>query len=142
MDPLESGLVLKIRQDLWQQILEDVEYHAPIEACGLLAGKNGEVTKVYPIANALASPVRFRMAPDEQLHAFMDIDAQSLDLLAIYHSHPNGPPQPSPTDLDEFAYPGVLYLICHCSVSGWSCSCFNISGSHFESARFEFIPGE
>ena len=32
-------------------------------------------------------------------------------LLAIYHSHPNGPEYPSPTDLEEDYYPDVIKLI-------------------------------
>lgn len=85
---------------------------APEEACGLLAGKTlGQVEKVFPVANRLHSPSRFEMDPREQLRAFIDIEAAGLELCAIYHSHPLGPAAPSPTDLTEFAYPGVVYLI-------------------------------
>ena len=72
-----------------------------------------------PITNELHSPVRFRMDPAEQLQAFLQFESQGLDLLAIYHSHPNGPPHPSPTDIAEFTYPGVLYLILSPGPSGW-----------------------
>jgi proteasome lid subunit RPN8/RPN11 len=51
------------------------------------------------------------MEPREQLRAFLDIETAGLMLCAIYHSHPAGPDHPSPMDLVEFAYPGVLYLI-------------------------------
>ncbi len=142
MDALKSNMKIELRQEHWRRILEDVENQAPLEACGLLAGKNGRVEKVYPIANVLASAVRFRMAPEEQLQAFLDIEALNLDLLAIYHSHPGGPPWPSPTDLAEFAYPGVLYLICYRRAGRWTCSCFSILESEVESVQVEFIPGE
>ena len=33
------------------------------------------------------------------------------ELLAIYHSHPNSPPVPSLTDIQQHEYPDVLYLI-------------------------------
>lgn len=90
----------------------------PEEACGMLggafsAGPGGPAVAqaVLPVTNALHSPVRFRMDPREQWKAFNCLDAQELDLVAIFHSHPTGPEHPSPTDLAEFAYPGVFSLI-------------------------------
>lgn len=83
----------------------------PEESCGLIGGSGGIAQRILPITNRLHSPVRFTMDPREQLAAFQLFDREGLDLLAIWHSHPNGPQRPSPTDLAEFAYPGVLYII-------------------------------
>ncbi len=66
---------------------------------------------VLPISNQHHSPVRFYMEPHELVKAFAWLDENGLDLAAIFHSHPDGPPGPSATDLAEFAYPGVLYLV-------------------------------
>jgi proteasome lid subunit RPN8/RPN11 len=66
---------------------------------------------ILPVENELHSPVRFRMAPAEQLKAFYWLEEQNLELSAIFHSHPQGPEHPSETDLADFAYPGVLMLI-------------------------------
>ncbi len=82
----------------------------PEEACGLLAGTAGTVHRVIPILNAARSPVRFRMDPREQLAALQQIDADGLDLLGIFHSHPSGPEAPSPTDIAEAAYSGVYVI--------------------------------
>jgi proteasome lid subunit RPN8/RPN11 len=83
---------------------------APLEACGLLAGKNGVVDVVLPIKNAAGSAVRFRMEPRAQLRAFEQIEVSGQEILAIFHSHPKGSSTPSPTDLREAAYP-VVYII-------------------------------
>lgn len=79
----------------------------PLEACGMLAGKNGQVEIVLPVQNAAQSKVRFLMEPRAQLRAMQQIEAEGLELLAIFHSHPKGPSAPSPTDVQEAAYPVV-----------------------------------
>jgi proteasome lid subunit RPN8/RPN11 len=110
LDTLTGEPVLTISESHWQQMQADVNAKAPVEACGLLAGKNGIVQRVYLIANALSSKTSFRMAAQEQIKAFLEIDTLNLDLLAFYLSHPNGSPMPSATDLLEFTYPGVLSI--------------------------------
>jgi len=80
---------------------------APLEACGMLAGKEGVVELVLAVKNAAQSKVRFQMEPRAQLRAMQQIEAEGLDLLAIFHSHPRGASVPSPTDIQEAAYPVV-----------------------------------
>jgi proteasome lid subunit RPN8/RPN11 len=62
------------------------------------------------VTNQAQSEVRFVMDPYEQLRAFDWIDAQGLDLVAIFHSHPAGPETASPTDIAEAAY-AVVHII-------------------------------
>ena len=38
----------------------------PNEACGILAGRDGAVTRVYPMTNVERSPVSYLMDPKEQ----------------------------------------------------------------------------
>ncbi len=89
---------------LWREMREQVSAAAPREACGLIAGRGSQAEGIYPISNALNSPVRFRMDPYEQLKAFEAIEESGLELIAIYHSHPRGPETPSQTDIDEARY--------------------------------------
>ena len=85
-------------------MLEHVDKHVPLEACGLLAGRHDRVEKVITVRNQAQSPVRFVMEPYEQLQAFDQIDSSGLDLLGIFHSHPAGPEAVSATDIAEAAY--------------------------------------
>jgi proteasome lid subunit RPN8/RPN11 len=101
---------LILHQNHWQEMLDHVDRHAPLEACGLLAGKNDEVEKVILVRNQAQSPVRFVMEPYEQLEAFNWIDVNELDLLGIFHSHPAGPDTVSITDINEAAYE-VVHVI-------------------------------
>ena len=87
-----------------------VQSQAPLESCGLLAGKNDTVKRVFLVANQAKSPVRFRMDPAEQLRVFNCIETNKMELLAIFHSHPAGLETVSATDVEEAAYP-VVYMI-------------------------------
>jgi len=110
----------------YEQMLADCQKRVPIEACGLVAGANGKSTAVFALENVLNSPVRYRIDPAEQLQVFNGIDESGWELLAIYHSHPAGPPYPSPTDIAEAGYPDTAYLIWTIQGGGWSCRAFMI----------------
>ena len=102
----------------WQEILAYVQQHAPLEACGLLAGKDGRVENVIFVRNQVQSRVRFVMDPYEQLKAFDWIESNEMDLLGIFHSHPAGPEGASTTDIAEAAYE-VIHVILSRKQNGW-----------------------
>jgi proteasome lid subunit RPN8/RPN11 len=114
----------------WEEMRSDVALKAPQEACGMIAGQvEGniyQVKAVIPATNVLRSPVRFRIDPQEQLAAFNRFEEQDWELLGIYHSHPNGPDEPSPTDIAEAFYPEAVYLIWSCRTGAWNCRGFMI----------------
>ena len=104
----------------------------PLEACGLLAGKNDRVEKVLPVRNQAQSPGRYVMDPYEQLKAFSWIESNDLDLLGIFHSHPTGPETASVTDIAEAAYE-VVHLIWSLQGETWKLRGFWIeNGKVFE----------
>jgi proteasome lid subunit RPN8/RPN11 len=109
---------LTLTQHQVQEIIDHVNDHLPLEACGLLAGKNDRAEKVLFIKNQEQSPVRFVMDPYEQLKDFDWIDSQVLELLGIFHSHPAGPETASPTDIAEAAYE-VVHIICSQKKDQW-----------------------
>jgi len=117
-------MIIKMKRQLrmgkahWQQMLAYVQEHAPLEACGLLAGKDHRVEEVIFVRNQAQSPVRFVMDPYEQLKAFDRIESGGLDLLGIFHSHPAGPEGPSATDIAEAAYE-VIHVILSRKQNGW-----------------------
>ncbi|MCS6994071.1 MAG: M67 family metallopeptidase [Anaerolineales bacterium] len=120
---------LTLSRAQWEQMRDYVETQAPLEACGLLGGRNGHVEVVIPIRNAENSPVRFRMEPLEQLRAFEQIESAGMELLAIFHSHPHGPAVPSPTDIAE-AYYQVIQVIWCPGEGEWLAHAFWIEAGH------------
>jgi proteasome lid subunit RPN8/RPN11 len=109
----EAVKVLKMQTAHWQSMRRHVIAQDPIEACGLLAGKQDTVEAVLKVRNAEQSPVRFRMDPQDQFNAFEWIEAKGLELIGIYHSHPSGPETASATDIAEAAYEVVHVIWSH-----------------------------
>ena len=112
-------MVLHLTNEQIEEMIQHALAEYPNEACGLLAGKacpeqgrrDGRVEKVYQMTNADHSPVTYRLDPEEQYHAFMEIEEEGRELLAIYHSHSHSPAYPSATDLELAFYPDSLYVI-------------------------------
>ena len=96
-------------------ILEDVIEHArksyPNEGCGLLAGQQ-TAERFIPMTNVSASAARqYEIDPAELIHALRDLRDSGEQLIAVYHSHPHGPAEPSQTDIDRAYYPEAAHLI-------------------------------
>ena len=104
-------LKLKIPGNIFEQMLQQAKAQAPIEACGTLAGKDGTVKKFYEMTNADQSRDHFMMAPQEQFKVVKDIRSAGLEMLAIYHSHPESPARPSAEDIRLALTPDVIYVI-------------------------------
>lgn len=119
-------------------MLDHVDQHVPLEACGLLAGKNDRVEKVIIVQNQAQSPARFVMDPYEQLQAFDWIESNGLDLLGIFHSHPAGPETASATDIAEAAYE-VIHLIWSRNQNRWRVRAFWIEDSHATEVTLQMI---
>ncbi len=118
--------IVSITRAHWEKMHIEVDRHSPEEACGLLAGIGNEVFEVIPVQNKLHSPVRYLMAPEEQLNAFLRMEEKNLDLVGIYHSHPNGPDRPSPTDINEAYYPEAIHFIWFKTDREWRCKAYRI----------------
>lgn len=103
--------VLHLPAALWRVMLAHGQAEYPLEACGLLGGRNGRVHHLYAVENHLRSPVRYEMDPLQQIQALLHLEEQQNDLLAIYHTHPQGPETPSPTDIALVTFPEVVYII-------------------------------
>jgi proteasome lid subunit RPN8/RPN11 len=99
---------MRLTQAQHDQIIVQARADAPLETCGLMAGRDGQVERVLPVPNVLRSPVTYRMDGQEFADAMI---ACGFEPLAIYHSHPTGPPGPSPTDIAQAFYPESIYII-------------------------------
>lgn len=98
-----------------KSVYDDIVSHAleanPIEACGYLAGLNGEVKYAIRMKNIDNSAEHFSFDPQEQFDAFKKTQKEGLRLLAAYHSHPETPARPSVEDIKLAYDPNISYLI-------------------------------
>ncbi|HEY6567403.1 MAG TPA: M67 family metallopeptidase [Actinomycetota bacterium] len=96
---------------LYKEIVEQGLREFPNECCGVIASADGVPAKVFPMKNADASPVTYRLDGKEQLKVFDQLDDQGWDLWAIYHSHTHSEAYPSETDIRLAFYPEARYIV-------------------------------
>ncbi|MBF0589731.1 MAG: M67 family metallopeptidase [Magnetococcales bacterium] len=101
----------EIPRILINKVLGHAQRSAPEECVGVLTGEGRRVRGWRPLTNVLADSRRFMADPAQQLVAFREIRDSGQSVVAIYHSHPTGPAEPSALDLQQAAYPEVLQLI-------------------------------
>lgn len=97
-------------------IVAHAHAEAPNEACGLIVGDRsaadgGKALRWVPLRNALASPYRYEIDPDDLLRVTIETDDADEVFWGIVHSHVASPARPSPTDLRQAHYPDALYVL-------------------------------
>lgn len=103
---------IRVQQGLIDQMVEHAREGAPLEVCGIVAGNNGDFSRVFPARNVAENPsITYEMDPQEQLRIFRKVEEQGEEIAGIYHSHPASPARPSPTDLRLAFYPEAVYFI-------------------------------
>ncbi len=102
---------LEIPTNIFEQMVAQAKALAPIEACGILAGKDNKAEKLFEMTNADHRSDHFMMEPKEQFTVVKNIRSADLEMLAIYHSHPETPARPSAEDIRLALTPDVIYVI-------------------------------
>ncbi len=87
----------------------------PYEICGLMFGKSRDIrviTEVYECGNRnkLKPETRYDMDPKDYMKGEELARQKGLEVLGVFHSHPDHPDQASETDR-EAAWPGFSYII-------------------------------
>ena len=104
--------MIQIRKDIYEQMIEEAKQAFPCECCGVLAGKESSATKIYSVKNVDPDPETcFLMDSRTQFKVFKTIDKIYIDMVAIYHSHPNSECYPSARDIKMNSYPDVAQII-------------------------------
>jgi proteasome lid subunit RPN8/RPN11 len=104
--------VVQVLRSVYEAMVSHALDERPNECCGLLAGTDGVITRIYRATN-VAEPktVRYDVDSGELVRIFTDMRAQDVEHLGIYHSHPNSKAEPSMTDRKLARYDSVVYFI-------------------------------
>ncbi len=95
---------------------EIAEAGYPNEICGLLLGninaQNWNIHQVRQVENINTERAadRFQLDPDGYQAVDWEIRGTGMEIIGVFHSHPDCPAKPSPTDLNN-AWEGFLYPI-------------------------------
>ena len=79
-------------------LTEHAENEKPNESCAILFGKNGSVSEVFLTKNMEESPVNFTISNEQLIEGYQTAEKKGLDVIGIFHSHPNSEAFPSNTD--------------------------------------------
>jgi proteasome lid subunit RPN8/RPN11 len=97
--------MIEIEQKAWQTMLLHAERTYPNECCGAMLGRTLEdrrlVTEAVALENAWAGEQgeRYQVRPEDLLYADKQARVHGLDLIGIFHSHPDCDAYFSETDL-------------------------------------------
>jgi proteasome lid subunit RPN8/RPN11 len=97
--------MIHIESEAWQKMVEHARVAYPQECCGAMLGAvddgNKSVTIAVPLENAYqgARENRYELRPEDLLNADKAARSRGMDLVGIYHSHPDCDAYFSETDL-------------------------------------------
>ena len=97
--------MIEIDAEPWRQMVEHARATYPNECCGAMLGTvtDGQkrVVEAMPLENAATGPQRerYELRPEDLLKADREARSRKMDLVGIYHSHPDCGAYFSETDL-------------------------------------------
>ena len=98
-----------------QLLSKEAKDRKPNESCALLFGnKENEkllVNEVFIAENTDGSPVNFTISNEQLLQGYAMAEKKGLDVIGIFHSHPNSEPYPSATDKKFMEINPVAWVI-------------------------------
>jgi proteasome lid subunit RPN8/RPN11 len=124
MPTLSTPFQLHIPRAIYDEMIAQAFSELPNECCGLLAGTIhksplaspssapvGQVKRRYGLINFAGSPTEYLSDAKSMFDAVLRMRRYTIDILAVYHSHPTSAPIPSRTDLERSYSPDVMNLI-------------------------------
>ena len=96
-----SVLAFKITERHYSIMVKQALDNLPQESGGFLGGKDGFIQAILPIFNQhlYNRTDTFSFTPEDVSRARAFFDKHGLDYIGMYHSHPNGIPEPSGQDV-------------------------------------------
>jgi len=109
-------MILVVERALLDQIHQHGERAYPDEGAGFLLGADEEsriVREIFPLPNMREAGERYHrymIDPRDYMKAEVAAQQRSMDVIGVFHSHPDHPDRPSEYDR-EWAQPQFSYLI-------------------------------
>ena len=103
MNQLNNGVKeIILNQEQIDILIEHSTKSHPNESCAMLLGTHNDqqwnVKEVFLTNNMEQSETNFTISPEELLHGHQLAEKKQLELVGVFHSHPNSSAIPSDTD--------------------------------------------
>ena len=99
-----------------QELVKYAETEKPYESCAILVGnetnQNWIVEKIFLTENIAKSRVEFTISPDEEFRVDQIAKESNMEIVCIFHSHPESEASPSETDkkfMRVNPFPWIIY---------------------------------
>lgn len=105
--------MLTIRQDLVDAMVAHCKADHPDEACGVIAGPEGQdrPERFIPMLNSARSATFYEFDSGDLLRLYRQMDDLDEEPVVIYHSHTATEAYPSRTDVSYASEPGAHYVL-------------------------------
>jgi proteasome lid subunit RPN8/RPN11 len=134
---------IKIRAEILEEMIRHAQREPQTECCGLLAGSDGVITRIFPISNSLASATAYEIAPMDLFQLFRRLREEGLEHLGHYHSHLHSENFPSARDIAQAYYPDQAYFIISAQVGApRPVRAFSIRDGSVQELKIEIAAGE
>jgi proteasome lid subunit RPN8/RPN11 len=104
--------MIRISKPAWDTMVSHVEGTFPKEGCGLMIGSDGLVQEAVPLPNSYTGPQEdfFVIDPKDLLRVDQESRERGLDVLGVFHSHPDCDAYFSKRDLEN-SCPWYSYVV-------------------------------
>ena len=92
-------------------LTEHAENEKPNESCAILFGKDDTVSEVFLTKNIEESPVNVTISNEQLIEGYKIAEEKKVDVIGIFHSHPNSEAYPSNTDKKFMESNPVVWVI-------------------------------
>ncbi|HEY5735156.1 MAG TPA: M67 family metallopeptidase [Nitrosopumilus sp.] len=92
-------------------LAEFSENQKPNESCALLFGKDDTVLDLFLTKNIERSPVNFTISNKQLIEGYKMAEEKKMDVIGIFHSHPDSEAYPSNTDKKFMQINPVAWVI-------------------------------
>jgi len=100
-----------LSQSIKKILIQHAEDENPNESCAILYGKDDTVSEVFLTKNIEESPVNFTISNEQLIQGYNIAEEKKLDVIGIFHSHPNSEAYPSSTDKKFMHSNPVVWII-------------------------------
>ena len=90
---------------------QHAENEIPNESCAILYGNDQKVSEVFLTKNIEESPVNFTISNEQLIEGYKIAEEKKLEVIGIFHSHPNSEAYPSNTDKKFMHSNPVVWII-------------------------------
>jgi len=99
-----------------EELAKHAEAEKPYESCAILVGnetdENWTVKEVVLTENTAKSRVTFTISPEKEFEVDQNAKKSNMEIVCIFHSHPESEAQPSETDkkfMRVNPFPWIIY---------------------------------